>query len=595
MKRGIEFMSKLSISWKVFLLAFLLVESVILILGYTYYARSSELLVTSQKKYAEQMVKKSDEYLQTNLKYIQGFFLSIANDARIHSENSDTLKNWLGANLIYYIPNAQHLHLLELETDRSGRVLSSTSPYAWFLLENDEFLAQMASVQETDHLYWLGPYYSPVSELTVTAALRIAPAEQGSPSRLLLLDLNLSKLYSALFADKSSELQGSMLLLNLTNEPVYGSPPLVEYDVFARKYKFSSIPQQLFESGWTQKSWEGHWLIRSRNNPLSWQVLMIVNQQQLLMPLQNLNWFVWLLGLLSFLFALGISYTISVFISKPIVAISTLMNRMDLTRLDERIRLKRRDELGMLALHFNRMAQRISDLIAELKATEEQKKLSDFIAMQSQIRPHFLFNTLNTIGLEAQYGNNGKVRRLIASLTEQLQYILHSTPRPVTFREELQATERYIELMMARYEGAFELDMDIDPGTLGSLVPKFSLQPLIENAIFHGLVPAELPGTLFINTSRSGSEWEILIEDDGVGMANETLDSLLERLDMDGSAPAATSGSSRMSGIGLRNVHERFKLMFGAKYKLTIESEKSEGTRIRIRLPLEWDEAGAKL
>lgn len=117
------------------------------------------------------------------------------------------------------------------------------------------------------------------------------------------------------------------------------------------------------------------------------------------------------------------------------------------------------------------MAQRISDLIGELKATEEQKKLSEFTAMQLQIRPHFLFNTLHTIGLEAEYGNNGKVRRLIGSLTEQLQYILHSTPQPVAFREELQAAERYIELMMARYEGAFALEMDIDPATLGSLVP----------------------------------------------------------------------------------------------------------------------------
>lgn len=756
MTRLKDLIARLKLSWKVFLLTFLLVESVILILGYTYYARSSDLLVRSQQQYAEQAVKKSDEYLQTNLKYIQGFFLSIASDARLYNDTPERLQRWLSENLVYYIPNAQHLHLLELSEGAGGalngranggaasygttegtpgealsagtasraqsggttgsapdgrmtgetaarttqgsspsvgaagraaaisqgsspnvgtseradaaiapgrspgigtseradgaiapggtswRVLSSTSPYAWFLLEDAAFLERISAMAEGDQLSWLGPYYSPVSELTLTAALRLTPPAPGLPPRILLLDLSLGKLYAALFADRPAGLQGSLLLLGPGDELVYGAPPLAEYDVFERKYRFSRQGQAILSADGRRASPDDQWLVSSRSNALGWQVLMVVNQQELLLPLRKLNWFVWLLGAVSCLLAVGVAYAIAVLVSKPIAAIAALMNRMDLTRLDERIEVRRRDELGALGLHFNRMAQRISDLIRELKASEAQKKQADFLAMQSQIRPHFLLNTLHAIGLEAEYGHTAKVRRLIGSLTGQLQYILHSTPQPVALQEELLATERYVGLMMARYENAFELELDIDPATLGCLVPKFILQPLVENSIFHGLVPREGVGTLFINTSSAGEAWEILIEDDGVGMTPEQLAALRRKLgngdpphareaadertegasqavqgvqgvqdlqndqdlqdDQDlqsvqgvqgedtaqaNAAPAVSVSRRRdgRGGIGLVNVHERFKLMFGDAYALTIESGRGEGTQIRIRLP----------
>lgn len=485
----------LRISTKIFVVTFLLVESIIVILGFTYYKYSSSTLLDAQTNYAVQMIQKSDEYLQLHLTNINHFFLSISNDNRFQSNNYEEIEKWLQENLIYSIPSAKNISVIQ-----GNDVLASTSVFSWFLMENPEFLDQIERMEKPKQIYWLGPYFSPISQYTVTAAIEI-PSERG-PSKILALDIDLQYLYSSLNPWRSSSMQGELLLLDRNNRPIFGNSTYVFHDVFQRDFVLIGFDDTLLNTAWTQTELRLNpkrelFVTRSQDNLMGWQIIWIMDKTELLEPLQKSLRTTWILAVLSLFLSIGISYTISLFISRPIRKITSSIAEVSSGNFDVSIRMNRRDELGILVKHFNEMARHIKNLILNLKTVEENKKKSDFIALQSQIRPHFLFNTLNTISMVARQGQLNKADQLISSLTDQLQYSLDSSLKPVTLREELKALESYVQLMIARYHGKFRMELDIDSATLEYKIPKFVLQPIVENCIFHGLVPAKQSSLLY--------------------------------------------------------------------------------------------------
>jgi two-component system sensor histidine kinase YesM len=310
---------------------------------------------------------------------------------------------------------------------------------------------------------------------------------------------------------------------------------------------------------------------------VGWQEVWIMDRKELLQPLEkgvSNNWF---LAILSFVLALVIASAISILIGGPIRKIARSMDEVSLGQWNTTIATVRHDELGVLAKHFNHMTKKIRDLIDDLRVKEEEKKNSDFRALQSQIRPHFLYNTLNCIGAVARKGQYDKVDVLISSLAETFQYSLDLSPSPVAFREELKAVQYYIHLMQIRYDTQFSVEMDIDQYTRSFSLPKFTLQPLIENSIFHGIVPNSEPGVLFIGTTFHGDSWDIIIEDSGIGMQPDKLSAIIESLNQ--------HRNSEYEHIGLYNVHNRLKLMFGAAYNFQMTSSAGAGSRIILTLP----------
>jgi two-component system sensor histidine kinase YesM len=292
------------------------------------------------------------------------------------------------------------------------------------------------------------------------------------------------------------------------------------------------------------------------------------------------------------LLSLGIATLIVRLVGRPLRLIASSMNRFSLGELDTSIREEREDELGILFRQFNQMTTRIRELIANLKRSEERKKAADFLAFQAQIKPHFLYNTLNAIGISARQGQMAQVDQLISALTGQLEYSLDKAPKQITLRQELKALDDYIKLMLIRYSEQFDVEMDIDPSTMELTLPKFVLQPLVENSIFHGLIPAKSAGTLFIGTVGGQDEWRIMIEDDGVGIPEPRLRQIRHLL-LHGPDDEAESGSewkeaiADIGPVGLLNVHERMRLTYGEPYSMTVESTETMGTRIHIRLPIQ--------
>jgi two-component system LytT family sensor kinase len=212
------------------------------------------------------------------------------------------------------------------------------------------------------------------------------------------------------------------------------------------------------------------------------------------------------------------------------------------------------------------------------KKLEEQERLlaeARLAALTSQINPHFLFNTLNSVSSLIRT-NPDQARQMVVKLSKVLRRLLRKHENFSTLRDELSFIEDYLSIEMMRFGDKLRFEKDVADDTLDMLVPSMLLQPLVENCIKHGLSTKVEGGTIRIRTGRAESRLHVLVEDDGIGIPESKLATLLDR------------------GIGVSNVNERLKVLFGNGYRMWIDSQPGRGTRIQIEVPeLQTDLAAA--
>ncbi|MEW6064542.1 histidine kinase [Desulforamulus profundi] len=211
--------------------------------------------------------------------------------------------------------------------------------------------------------------------------------------------------------------------------------------------------------------------------------------------------------------------------------------------------------------------------LAELDHQAQLATKAELDALQAQINPHFLFNTINTISMFTRT-NPETARRLLIRLASFFRHSLKRHGRFITLQEELEYINTYLALEKARFREKLRVVRNIDKSLLNYRIPVLTVQPLVENAVRHGITPKEGQGFVQISAQLRGDEIEIAITDDGVGIQPEIMPRIFE--------PGFGSGS----GVGLSNVHERLKLLFGEDHGLNIESEPGYGTTVWLRVPL---------
>lgn len=240
------------------------------------------------------------------------------------------------------------------------------------------------------------------------------------------------------------------------------------------------------------------------------------------------------------------------------------------------------DEIGHLDRVFHGMAQRLQRLLDEVTETHRRMREEELKALQAQINPHFLYNTLALIRwLVEMNGAAGTICELVDDMSTFYRLVLNRGKEIVSLRDELALTEAYIRIQQARFKDEFQVEVDVDPTLKDCAIIKLILQPLVENAIAHGISGLERPGRIVIRGVRDGGDIRLTVEDDGRGMDEETLHSLL-------------SPGRQPTGYGLYNVHERIRLFFGPTYGLTIRSAHGEGTSVEIRIPVWRRDSGGR-
>jgi sensor histidine kinase YesM len=240
------------------------------------------------------------------------------------------------------------------------------------------------------------------------------------------------------------------------------------------------------------------------------------------------------------------------------------------------------DEVGGLSRTYRRMIDQIRKLMDDMKENERQKRQLEIRALRSQIGPHFLYNSLNTIGYLAMMQNVKNIHDYVTALISLLQTAVKVDDTLVPFPEEIGYAKSYLALQIYRFSRNIQTDFRLDDFTGGCLVPKMILQPIVENALIHGLRDSQEDPRITIKAYPLGSNLVISVTDNGLGMTGRKIREVLRK---DGKS-GDVRGEPRFSGIGLSNVHSRIRLQFGEPYGISIYSREKLFTTVEIRLPV---------
>lgn len=287
--------------------------------------------------------------------------------------------------------------------------------------------------------------------------------------------------------------------------------------------------------------------------------------------------------LIAFLIGIALSLLLATNILRPVNRLLSGMFAFQSGQLDVEVPVEYDNELGVLSDSFNQMTKRIKALIAVNKATEKTKRKSELEALQAQINPHFLYNTLDSIVWMGEAGKNEEVVKMTSSLAKLFRISINKGKEYVTIRQELEHVQSYLTIQQMRYGNKLDYSIDFDEELANVQIIKILLQPIVENAIYHGIKRLPGNGMIQIRVNRCKIDGrddaiKIEIEDNGMGMDEDTINKILA---------GEINPEAKGNGVGVYNVDQRIKLYYGEDYGLSIFSELYEGTIVTLTLPEE--------
>ncbi|MDU4478708.1 sensor histidine kinase [Clostridium sp.] len=301
-----------------------------------------------------------------------------------------------------------------------------------------------------------------------------------------------------------------------------------------------------------------------------WVSAVVIPVDSILIELASMRYFILFLGIILIILASICASFISKSITRPIDKLLVAIKKMGEGKFSTKVQVNRNDEIGNLIKKFNEMDDKISTLIEENYISSIREKEAIIMSLNIQLNPHFLYNTLNIINWIAIENNEKEISKMIISLSSMLRYTAHNNEEISDFKKDLEWLKKYIYIMQNRFENKFNVFYEIDEDVEFYKVPKLFLQPFVENSIIHGFSMIDSGGSLKITGRLEGEMVYFSVEDNGRGMDNKRIKEVME---------------TNTDNIGIRNVNNRIKLIYGDKYGVTIQSEINRGTRITINLP----------
>lgn len=383
-----------------------------------------------------------------------------------------------------------------------------------------------------------------------------------TPTQIISLIIPLDKTYKVP--------DGSRLLVDVKAGPMLDIFHAFERDTGAYIEIIDSNGNRIYESDGSFILNESDIIWVNTINTTGWTIharlpFHIFNQSSNII-LQNTITFI----VLSFVIAFGLAFLFSSIISKRLKLLNQSMLEFGLGRMTTKLKVDAVDEIGQLEKRFNVMTEQIRMLMHDIESKEQLKKEAELKALHYQINPHLLFNTINSIQWKARLSGDEEIPAMLYHLTELLADSLNITDSLIQISQELNIIQHYLEIQRYRYGNVFTYQLTMDDGINHFLIPRMSLQPLIENIFFHAFIDGN--GHIQLDITRSNQHLVLKLQDDGDG------------LPATGRLNHTTQTGRR--GLGIRNVDEKFKLHFGETYGLQLQSDPGKGTLVMIRWPV---------
>lgn len=312
-----------------------------------------------------------------------------------------------------------------------------------------------------------------------------------------------------------------------------------------------------------------------------WKIISVISVSELTKGPGVMARWIYYIGIFGILIGVAISLFSSNKLVKPLNSLTYMMDEVENENFDVRVKVNSDDELGRLEYSFNKMVDKINNLIYTVYQEEIKYKNAELKALQAQINPHFLYNTLDCINWLAEFGKTNEIRSVTIALASLMKASANNKQKMVTVEGELNYIKAYLSIYKISLQEKFRYYIEMDESILNVCIPKLILQPLVENAILHGLKKKIGQGNLHIKGFREENKIVFQIFDDGVGMENGQVTHVLNS--------TSTHRKNMMpgTGSGLKNVKDRIQLIYGDGYGLHIESEKGLGTVVEVTMPIQ--------
>ncbi|TFE30647.1 cache domain-containing sensor histidine kinase [Cohnella luojiensis] len=554
------------------------------LLTYNSYRLSEEAVTDNAETYTEQLIDQVNANVQTYLDNMVSISSLVMSNSELekaaalrdlHSPEAFVLEEGIGKFFRSVVRSREDIATI-LFAGANGNVLSDREQPEYKPVDDltrqdwyrNAVEAQGKVVISSSHVQYLY-----LREYRWVVSISRQLGEPGKPgSGVLMVDLNLNVINNLC---KQIELgnRGYVFILDPAGDLIYHPQQQLLYSRLKSEAiptllatKDSSIPIQ--ENGDRK-------IYTIRTNEFGWKVIGVTYPDELVGNKREIRTTSVLAGILFLIVALSISIFLSFRLTKPIKRLESLMKKVEKGDFNTRVEVESTDEIGKLSRSFNLMIGKIKDLMGQIVEEQEMKRISELKAMQAQIHPHFLYNTLDSIIWMAEMGKMEEVVKMTSALAKLFRSSISKGDGLVPIEVELEHIRNYLTIQNIRYKNKFTYVIDVDPSLYDCKTLKIVLQPLVENAIYHGLKQQAVIGHLSITGRRENGTIVLQVIDDGVGMSEEQVHALTDRLRQ----------SEGGKGVGLQNVNHRIGLYFGDCYGLEIRSEPEEGTSVTLRIP----------
>jgi len=545
--------------------------------------------------YDEQIYSKSSQVLSTSSNSIESELKNLE-DLSYNILTDPQIQQYLSAKG----EETTEYDKFRLSTNMLDKLLS----YA----NKEEYIQSISIVDTTGEEYVVGPKTTKLTQQQKTDITKMAKSANGSNVWLnpeendfifatareirqiknlsfdhlgtIIINLNMDKIVGNLL-DGSRKMDGEFLIVSKNSLifPKETNPTFTEAAI--------SLESRTIKSGYQIEKIgnKNYFLVHIKSNYFDWGYLNVIPFNQIFENINKVKTFLIIIFILMFV---GVTILGIRFARNITMPLENLVAGMQYVKVGDFQEAKKKaldtsimqdDEVGKLQQNFQTMIQQIDELIHENYSKQLTIKETEFKALQAQINPHFLYNTLESINWLAK--GNGQVQ--ISKMVESLGFLLRnsiSLKQPlITIEDELNIVKNYVVIQKYRFEERLDFHLHVDSDIVGFYIPKLTLQPLVENAIHYALEPKIDPCKISVYSIVNKDSIKLIVEDDGPGMESAFIEKLKK-----------SEVKTRGQGVGLSNIDERIKLSYGESYGVKIESEPNKGTKVIIVLPFDRGE-----
>lgn len=570
-----------SIRQAFFLVLMILVQAGIVIVVCISLRYTNSMIYENSVAYTKQIVSQVNDDIDSYIQYMENISTMVSSDPDLQSymfgrdqEAGERLEEQFAIalqshtdvrNIGIIAPDGRYL-INDTQTKRNLYTVLSEQPWYQELLEAPGGTA-LSSSHVQNLVEGKYPWVITLSRIIHSPE---KPAEQG----LFFIDLNYESI-SRLCDNNSVGRQGEVFILDRKGNIVYHPRQQMLYGGLLTEYT-EEIMACKTDSIRIGKGRHEKLYTISRSSKTGWTVVGSIYTAELLRGDAQTKLLYLLTAFALCVAALLIANALARSITGPIQRLRNSMARIQEGKFDRtHLEVETRNEIGVLTGAFNAMTDRIRELMEQIIYEQKEKRKSEMKALQSQINPHFLYNTLDSIIWMAEGGKTDEVVLMTASLARLLRQTIGTEEEETTIAREFEYVKSYLTIQKMRYKDKLDFFMELDPSIGQEMIVKLILQPIVENAIYHGLKYKETKGTLSVVGYGTLDNIIIEIRDDGVGMDQETLEHIFEKHKV----------NYQSNGVGVYNVQKRLQLYYGPGYGLSYTSTPGEGTVVTVKIP----------